>query len=185
MHAFRKAIDGRSVALIGNARSIFDRQQGPQIDQNDVVIRMNAGFIKEPLCQGSRTDVWVSSLAVPVENVIAEFDPCVVVWATSKRREIPADYGVQEFPFEKHPLLEWARLRWTLGARPSTGLIIANYIYRRCTPSVVNVFGFDHFKSGTFYNETENLGPHKPDPEHNMFLDFYDSGRFLKNGAKG
>ena len=50
-------VDGKSVAVVGNASSLFGKNQGAEIDAHDVVIRLNRGFIVDRTQQGSRTDI--------------------------------------------------------------------------------------------------------------------------------
>lgn len=169
MREFNRKVENKEVALVGNATSIFGQALGDEIDNCDVVIRMNAGIIKEPVSQGRRTDILVTSLGIPVEKIGREFRPAIVVWATSKRRLIPRDYRRQGFTFLKHPLWIWAMLRWQLGSRPSTGAIAANYLYNWAKPSSVKLFGFDHFQSGTYYHDREDIGPHNPQAERVLF----------------
>lgn len=40
----RKFICGKSVAIVGNAESLFNYKYGKDIDSHDIVIRMNLGY---------------------------------------------------------------------------------------------------------------------------------------------
>ena len=177
---FTKAVEGMSVALVGNATSIFESKQGSRIEACDVVIRMNAGVVKDAVSQGSRTDVLVTSIPLPANQILENFSPSVLVWATSKRGAIPSNYCQQSFDFCLHPKWIWLGLRLQIGSRPSTGAIIANYLSRWCLPSRVFTFGFDHFKTKTFYESREDIGPHSAHGEELFFAKLYDSGKFVK-----
>jgi hypothetical protein len=178
MNEFKKIVRNNRIALVGNASSIFSLKNGYKIDACDIVIRINAGFVKDSSAQGSRTDVWVTSLYVPMLEVKTKFDPKLVVWATSKRRLFPSEY-LDEFKVEFHPLWEWVKLRFTLGYRPTTGAIVANYIFSKCKPKVVHIFGFDNFASPTFYHNRANIGPHSGEAERILFNKFYKSRFFI------
>ncbi len=61
---FKKILEGKTVAVIGNGPSEIGRNKGEEIDLHDIVIRFNnyrtAGFEKD---YGSRTDVWTRNAA--------------------------------------------------------------------------------------------------------------------------
>jgi hypothetical protein len=44
MQLLREIVDGKSVALVGNAVSLANANKGVEIDMHDVVIRMNLGI---------------------------------------------------------------------------------------------------------------------------------------------
>ena len=45
-------LSGKTFAIVGNARSLFDVERGPEIDGADVVVRINRGFITRPYRKG-------------------------------------------------------------------------------------------------------------------------------------
>jgi hypothetical protein len=59
---FEQLVEGKSVAVVGNASSLFDQKHGSEIDSHDIVIRFNKAapvLIKD--CEethGSKFDVW-------------------------------------------------------------------------------------------------------------------------------
>lgn len=177
MDYFQKTVYQKKIALIGNASSIFDYKYGSKIDACDIAIRMNAGFINEPESQGNKTDILALSLALKLEDIINSFDPRLVIWATSKRRLMPRDYKNEKFILILHPLLVWLKLRLKLNARPSTGAILANYLTKHCNPAKIELYGFDFFKTKTFYNHKHHIGPHVPSKEENFFNSLIFSGK--------
>ena len=44
LHALLASLDGKSVAIVGNATSLLAHRHGALIDGHDVVVRMNMGF---------------------------------------------------------------------------------------------------------------------------------------------
>ena len=50
-------LKGKSVAIVGNAKSLFNELYGEEIDHHDVVIRFTHGYITKPESQGTKTDV--------------------------------------------------------------------------------------------------------------------------------
>lgn len=49
--------DGKSCAIVGNAQSIMNRNDGHIIDVHDVVVRINSPTIVNNQCQGNRCDI--------------------------------------------------------------------------------------------------------------------------------
>ena len=52
-----KKIKGANVAIVGNAKSIFDKAWGKEIDSHDFIIRFNRGFFAKPSSQGVKTSM--------------------------------------------------------------------------------------------------------------------------------
>lgn len=181
IRSFQQAVSGKTIALVGNAQSILNSNKGTEIDSCDLVVRMNSGFVLAPECQGSRTDVVFTSIPIPLIDLLSRFAPEIVVWATSKRSRIPNIYNTQNFDFCLHPLLSWWALRIQLGSRPSTGAIAAHFLAASCRPKLVRTFGFDHFKSKTFYETRTDIGPHSANSEEQFFAKLYRTGRFQQS----
>ncbi|SEP54919.1 glycosyltransferase family 29 protein [Thalassovita taeanensis] len=133
---------GKTVAVVGNARSLTTTQFGPQIDAADIVIRLNKGEISAPEGQGRRTD-WLA-MSVPVApDIIRAHDPKRLLWVTPKRRRLP--YHVASDPrFCLLPEDHSDRLRATLGSRPSTGVMIIALAASLPVASL-RIYGFDFF----------------------------------------
>ena len=177
MNKLQQAIYRKKVALIGNASSIFEGNYGIQINSCDIVIRMNGGFIRDTMCQGSKTDILVLSLPLSHDVIKKEFNPWLIIWATSKRKIMPHEYKNKKIELFLHPLWVWFKLRLRLNARPSTGAIIGNYITSYCKTSKIEMYGFDFFKTKTFYNEKHRIGPHSPCNEEVFFHKLISSGK--------
>jgi len=74
-------LDGKSVAIVGNAESMFKMFHGSEIDAHDVVIRINRSA---SICynkqydnlietHGLKTDIWAFSFADTMKNELNEF----------------------------------------------------------------------------------------------------------------
>ncbi len=150
----RAILRGRSVAIIGNAASLCALDKGREIDAHEVVIRMNRGIPPSATSHGRRTDVLAFSLYAKVAGLLPIFGAAVLVHMSPKRRDLtPADRC------EFYPLAWWDELAAQLGARPSTGAMVADLV-RRSGPRDVRLFGFDGYRSGSFYLERPHVGPH-------------------------
>lgn len=163
-------LSGKSVAIIGNANSIFNDALGAEIDTHDVVIRINYGYIKDPVAQGSKTTIWAGSVALNEREVQEHFAPAYAMWMTPKRRSLPDYSPTFRRKLYMHPLEIWEILQKELAplgdgqARPTTGAMVVNFVVKHCSPSRVRLYGFDFFKTKTFYEK--RLPKNKPHDFH-------------------
>jgi hypothetical protein len=81
-------IAGKSIAVVGNAQSLFDAEFGTEIDAHDIVIRLNKGFVKSPLAQGHRTDFWGFTPELSEAEMQDHFDPKVILFLIPKLRHL-------------------------------------------------------------------------------------------------
>ena len=136
-------LSGR-VALVGNAKSLADGAFGPQIDAADTVIRINRAPMPSAGSHGTRTDVLALATAIDPES-FSQLNPVLTLWMSHKRKRLP--WAVACRPgFGLPPLADFARLRATLNAPPTTGLMMIDLLARSPATSV-DLFGFDFFTS--------------------------------------
>lgn len=64
-------IKGKNVAIVGNAKSLFDKNDGDKIDSFDFVIRFNKGFINEPEKQGTKTDMLILACLLSKPDILS------------------------------------------------------------------------------------------------------------------
>lgn len=148
-------LDGKSVALVGNAVSLREKAYGAAIDANDIVIRCNRAPIITTRSHGTRTDWIATSIDIP-EDVPRERGARHILWMSPKLKRLP--------PW----LFRWPqvfmntragnqRLADQLGSRPSTGAMVIDLLVRSNCRSV-ELYGFDFFSglslSGVHTRET-------------------------------
>lgn len=134
----------KSVAIVGNARSLSARGFGPAIDQADIVIRMHAAPLVTSLSHGSKTD-WLA-LAMPVpEKIICERSPDRLLWMAKKRKRVRWRFARRD-GFYLHPVREWDRMRDELQAPPTTGVMLIDLV-ARSRADKIDLYGFDFFAS--------------------------------------
>ena len=151
---FKEFFNDKSVAIIGNAQSLFDYEFGDEIDSHDIVIRMNSGMIQKSISQGSKTTIWASSFPLKENVVNNEFNPKYIFWITPKLSVKPL-YSIS---FHKKmfmlPFNVWEELFKNLDeTRPTTGLSIIYFLLEHCSPKNVDLYGFDFFETKSFYLE--------------------------------
>lgn len=134
----------KTVAVVGNARSLSDQNYGAEIDQADLVIRMHAAPQPSAKSHGSKTD-WLA-LAMPVpEDLIVKRAPSRLLWMAKKRKRLRHRF-VRHPGFYLHPVAQWDRMRDQLQARPTTGVMLIDMV-ARSKAAKINLFGFDFFAS--------------------------------------
>lgn len=109
----------KSVAVVGNARSLSQAQFGPLIDQADIVIRINTSPMPDIKSHGQRTTWIATSIPLP-PDVIAARSPQRVLWMTSKRKRLPWAVA-QRAGFYMYPAARHRVLIDEMGCRPTTG----------------------------------------------------------------
>ncbi|MFC5050160.1 glycosyltransferase family 29 protein [Rubritalea spongiae] len=150
---------GMSIAIVGNAKSILNTQNGSEIDAADTVVRMNRGFPKKIRSQGAKTDVLALSCALEEKYYNKYFSQSSLMWMTPKMDNIPA--WVHSSQPQYYPLPYWEKLYKSLNSsRPSTGAMTIDYICNYIQPQKLRIYGFDFKTTPTLYESKMKLGPH-------------------------
>ena len=190
---FEDYIRGKRVALVGNALSLFSTQCGSEIDDHEVVIRINtpAIFFQDLTprhSHGTRITVW------------AFWD--YYRYSTSDHRDKPqrlldAFYNTDRYNIldlnmtnkkdqgflwnEKEFFKEVKQNMLRETGNPSAGLCLL-YLLNECEPAVVNVYGFDFKRTPTFNNVTYHVDENRFDAffRHNYeFEETYARQKFF------
>ena len=140
----------KSVALVGNALSLFDSCYGEEIDLHDVVVRLNraAMLYTRYNCMashGMKTNVWMFWWADTYMDKLAIIDSRIKKMHMSLDGRGQNRVAIDYFYPEEY----YVELRGKLPARPTIGLMALDYIHR-CNANVISVFGFDWKASPTF-----------------------------------
>lgn len=163
-------ISGKRVAIVGNASSIFDKQDGELIDTFDIIIRFTFGFISVPSSQGSRTDITI----LANELTKAEMDSYNAQYHINRMKRItnPTPYH-----FENRDI---ARVSEGMdGLRASSGLIAIDFCIESGCQSI-DLFGFDWEKTPTFYNPIGYKTMHNYNNEESKVKNYYASKCLIK-----
>ena len=138
----KEFIKDKRVAIVGNAESQFEKQNGSKIDEFDVVIRFNRGFITKPESQGTKTDILIMACELTKEE----------------RKSFNAKYYINRMKRFHNPTpLHFLNIDIkTIGkeitdARASSGFIAINLCVEAQAKSI-DLFGFDWEATPTFYN---------------------------------
>lgn len=135
---------GRRVALVGNARSLAERDEGAEIDRADLVVRINRAPMPASRTHGTRTDWLALATSIGAED-LDRIRPRRMLWMSHKRKRL--SWRVATSPgFYLHPLPEWRALAGALGAPPTTGLMLIDLLAASGLAEL-RLHGFDFFAS--------------------------------------
>lgn len=173
------AISGKSIALVGNARSLGETKCGPGIDSCDLVVRLNAAPMATVASHGKRTSWLAASIFVPAARLRA-LQPKAMLWMSPKGRwRAVARYGRRR-PLSFYPLPWWRELSASLGGnRPSTGLMTIDLLHRIGGFGELRLFGFDFFASGSL--SLRHIGA---PPPHDFACERQHVERLLENSSR-
>jgi hypothetical protein len=154
----------KSVALVGNAQSIFDTAHGKAIDAHDVVIRFNRGFITAPDAQGSKTDILLLACELTAEE-LQRFGTKFTINRSSKTKcgDITLDDIYRR------------RYRKKYDAYPSTGMMAIN-LCKTAGAKSIDLYGFDFGKTQTYYNPADYVTRHDFATEEAIIKDWQKRG---------
>lgn len=155
--------EGKTVAVVGNAMYLFDREYGKEIDSHDVVVRLNkAAMLYARLdaekSHGKRTDVWMfwntSEYKTHFKNVEAK-----KMHMSHQGRNASNITNVDYV----YPVSLYDPLKKKAGNHnnPTTGLMALDYI-SSCNPKTVSVYGYDWKVTPTFTDPGRKKDPRCP-----------------------
>lgn len=151
-------LEGKRVALIGNARSLAQTRHGAAIDAADLVIRINRAPMPSPDSHGTRTD-WLALAVRLADEDRTRLNPSRLLWMSPKRKRL--GWRVASSPgFYLHPLPDYHALKDRLAAPPTTGAMLIDLLLRSSLASLT-LYGFDFFASQSLSGRrTANQVPH-------------------------
>ena len=155
----KNQFDGKSFAIIGNAESLLEAQFGKEIDEHDIVIRINRAKVIDELSQGSKIDIWATSFSY---DLPPEFNAKYTLWM------FPFNYGDINYPKADklkgelilHKYKDWENLKKKLGSVPSTGIMVLDFILQNADYKKIDMYGFDFFKTKNLYEKRDISGTH-------------------------
>lgn len=170
---FLKFFSNKTVAVVGNAESLFSTRCGTWIDSHDIVIRFNLGIVAgNKVSHGIKTDwAFVNNLSLIQKhsNLLLETDVNFLELYNHER-----DYS--NFDFNNINNYNLYKLNYDVAQqliqtydfptskKPSTGLVTL-YMLTFANPKHVDVFGFDFKKTITWYNKNRK---HKKEIRQNQ-----------------
>ena len=161
----KQYIQNKRVAIVGNAKSIFDKKNGEAIDDHDTIIRFNKGYIYQPECQGNKTTiVFLACNLTRVE--LMKYN--AKLWI-NRSNHYYNPTGLTVSNQDRKVLAN------RLGAQPSTGFIAID-VCLRFGAKTLDLYGFDWEKTPTFYNPTNYVTQHNYSKEEQIVKEYCENG---------
>ncbi len=197
---FCSVFKGKRVALVGNSANLLKTSLGEEIDQHDVVVRLNRGMLLNPAAQGDKTTVYAT--CHPDEDMDSDFvdknfAPQHILWMG------PDPEGADKFA-ESNAYLYLApdEVHNYMGSlvdapKPTMGCMMCSLLVRYAEPECLSLYGFDFLKSHNVIREIKHntwrkrlarrlglskpmkiyVGPHAPEKEEQLIRSYEDAGR--------
>lgn len=175
--------DDKTIAIVGNAKSLFDKKYGDEIDSHDVVIRINRGLeiCTNPrlrISHGGKVDVWCFNLYRSLEN----FDRVMKNRIPQHYKKLQMNYEPYSTKFDSSMSEDAIKeiLHIFAPKKTTTGFRILHYM-TKFNPASVNVYGFDWKETPTYYTYFS----YNVDKNHDYakekkycFENYFDTGKF-------
>ena len=181
--------ESKTVAVIGNEMSLFEKTYGDEIDSHDVVVRLNRAAmlynredvlkVQSSKSHGTRTDIWM------FWNV-NEYVKFMNIKPSIKKMHMRTSFNVRDrkdidffYPMDMYKDL---RLKSKIRKSFTTGFMSLDYV-NNCNPSKVYVYGFDWKETPTFTDplRKKDVGNmHDYDKEKDYcFKTYFNTERFI------
>jgi hypothetical protein len=160
-------LNKKTICLLGNSNSILKTPKN--IDSYDIICRINKGSpLRKEKFIGSRTDVLFLSTKMEDIDITKNFHPKYVVWI-NKNSSLQNNWLSQQVI--KTSSEDWIEVKEKLTTLPSSGCVSIYFLIKYINFIRLDIYGFDFFKSGTWYHNLKNQ------PWHNGNLE----EKFIKN----
>lgn len=170
--------ENKTVALVGNAESLFHKEYGKEIDSHDCIVRLNKAailYIKHSayITHGTKTTHWFFFNTGEYKHRFDTIDSNVKKMHMSKLRQTKQHIDMVDhvFPVD-HFLKLCEKVKYN---NPTTGLMALEYIYS-CNPKKLDVYGFDWKETPTFTDMDRKKDPfchHNFDLEKTLCFEHY------------
>lgn len=149
----REWFEGKTVAIVGNAMSLFDKEYGAEIDSHDVVVRLNkAAMLYERFdaerSHGKRTDIWMFWRTAEYKKLFGNVDKSIKKMHMGHQDRNSNDIKLVDFVY---PNELYIPLKKEAGKHnnPTTGLMALDYVFH-CKPNMMSVYGYDWKATPTY-----------------------------------
>jgi len=161
-----------NIALIGNARSLFRKNFGEEIDSYDKVYRINRGCkIFSSKHQGNKLDFAYMSVPKIFKDILLDIK--VPIMHVSRFGRPSTECEVTYMPMTSidncRKLLDHDR--------PSCGMMVINWLLES-TKDTIHLYGFDFKATPSFYSD--HVGPHDFQKEEKTILKLSNESSHLQ-----
>jgi len=171
-----REVEGKTVAIVGNARSLAAKDFGASIDEHDVVVRFNRVPIVSRKSHGFKTN-WVAT-GVPVsQRRLDDLGAGQLLWLSSRTRKMTSETIAVENLYV-HPRKQIRSLEMRAGLPRATTGITAVDLLAKSRLLKATLFGFDFYRSqSSSSHQTVGDAPHAFDREEIFVRQLLESDR--------
>ena len=161
-YALQEYLEDKSVAVIGSGASILKEEYGKDIDDHDVVVRINRGYPYEQYQKhvGSRTDIWSFGMASDWKN-------------KKKMHELFSDRKFSTYSWWDHnwipdyvekldthvtlpPVFSQTAAHYCKNKPLTTGGDMINFLLQGTSINKLSVYGVDFYSTGYWFIEEDS-----------------------------
>jgi len=156
----------KKVALVGNAESLFSKSYGIEIDDHEVVVRLNKAAMLHSRfdvekSHGKKTDIWMFWRTAEYNKHFHTIDKNIKKMHMGHQDRNRLNMTEVDFVY---PNSLYDPLKKVAGKHnnPTTGLMAIDYILH-CEPKLLSIYGFDWKETPTFTDpdrKKDKLCPH-------------------------
>ncbi|WP_170253433.1 MULTISPECIES: glycosyltransferase family 29 protein [Alphaproteobacteria] len=171
-------IEGKTVAIVGNARSLAAKDYGGAIDGYDLVVRFNRVPIVSRKSHGFKTN-WVATSVPVTQRRLDDLGADRLLWLSPRTRKMTSEtIAIQNLYV--HPTEQIRSLEKRAGLSRATTGITAIDLLSKSGLSKATLFGFDFYRSqSSSSHQTAANAPHAFDREEVFVRKLVQSdGRF-------
>lgn len=174
LYILEDEIRNKRIAIVGNAKSIFDTKYGKEIDDHDFIIRFNHGVPKVEESQGTKTNMVMLACTLS-DDEIKQYKAGYLVNRSGNYYNRLASFTIGN--------RERAIMASGIGAQPSTGFMAVNICLYFGAKSI-DLYGFDWGNTKTFYNPEDYKTQHNYQKEKEIMIGYEVNGLInIKKGA--
>lgn len=154
---------GKRVAVVGNAASLSESEYGTEIDQYDIVIRLNSCVIPHTRSHGLKTN-WIATSVALSAGHLTRGHPDYVLWM-NPRNETQMPLWLMDKPDQLFLLKarDVQQLHKQIGTKPTTGLRLLNLLRQLGGFTELMIYGFDFFQT---HSNTNHITQEKARQDH-------------------
>ena len=171
-------VKSKNVLLVGNSKSLLEKDNSKLIDSYEFVIRFNLsiGHLHKHSI-GNKCDAWIYAMCMA--------RACESTYNNAKNKpKVCVRYG-EPFPLgETNIILDVVKddVRKEVGVssdlHPSTGIVTLYYLLNKAQCKSISLIGFDSFKKSNFYSSCNRAHLcHNLDAESEYIKRLFDDGK--------
>ena len=183
-HHIDELIKDKKVAIIGNAQAFYEYEWQEELEQYEVIVRINAGICltdEQKQRTTDRCDIYFDRCSASYAVKLNEVNTCetpklIIINGSQRRKSLSQQFKTVPQPFTNRCMRE-------VGGVPTMGYRVFRLLQKVGTFSELAVFGFDFFTTPDFYDgkthilKNRNI-THKPEKEKRLMFEY------IKNDPK-